>query len=115
MIPYCIQHVYPSDDVRVNNIFTTFYCVEKNKLDETVINIIIQFIDEFCSSDYGHSLQIKSYEDFCNKFWEIADCIVDGWYYIFDISYFENTWKKWNIEEYKDQIYIAYVNKYTKS
>ena len=114
MIPYCIQHVYPSDDIRVNNIFTKLDCVEKNKLNETFINTIIQFIYEFYSDNNGHSLHINSYEDFCKQFWIKSEFIVYDWYYIFDISYFENSWIKWNIEEYKEQIFIAYINKYYK-
>jgi hypothetical protein len=41
MIPYSIQHVYPNDDIRINNIFTTLDCIEKNKLNETFINIVV--------------------------------------------------------------------------
>jgi hypothetical protein len=114
MIPYSIQHVYPNDDIRINNIFTTLDCIEKNKLNETFINTIIQFMDEFCSDDYGHSLQINSYDDFCKQFWIKAEFMVYDWYYIFDIYYFENTWIKWNVEEYKEEIFLAYVNKYNK-
>ena len=71
-------------------------------------------MDEFCSDDYGHSLHINSYDDFCKQFWINAEYIVNDWYYIFDIYYFENTWIKWNIEEYQSQIYLAYINKYNK-
>ena len=112
MIPYSIQQVYPNDDIRNNNIFTTLDCIEKNKLNETFINTIIQFIDEFCSDDYGHGLQINSYDDFCKQFWIKAGYMVYDWYYIFDIYYFQNTWIKWNVEEYQEQIFLAYINKY---
>ena len=70
MIPYSIQYVYPSDDIRDNNIYTTYDSIEKNKLDETIINIIIEFIYDFCSEKIGHNIQITSYKDFCNKFWK---------------------------------------------
>ena len=35
-----------------------------------------------------------------------------GWYHIFRVYYFENEWVEWNIDEYSEQIYFAYVNKY---
>jgi hypothetical protein len=33
-------------------------------------------------------------------------------YYIFYIKYFENDWKEWNVEDYKEDIYNSYVNKF---
>ena len=60
---------YSIKSIRNNNIFTTLDCIEKNKLNETFINTIIQFMDEFCSDDYGHGLRINSYDDFCEQSW----------------------------------------------
>lgn len=109
MIPYIIQMVNPSDDIRNNNIFTYYECAEKSKLNEKIINFIIIFIDEFCSPEYGHNLQIISYSDFCNKFWKIATYSKYDWYYIFRIYYFENNWIEWKIEDNQEQIYKAYI------
>ena len=33
-------------------------------------------------------------------------------YYVFYIKYFENDWKYWNVEDYKEEIYISYVSKF---
>jgi hypothetical protein len=38
MIPYSIQHTYPTDDVIDNSIFTNHNCLEKSKLNETLIH-----------------------------------------------------------------------------
>ena len=112
MIPYYIQHAYQSDDIRDNNISTTHNYIEKNKLNETIINEIINFMYEFCSKDIGHNIQFSSYEDFCDSYWNESGCMIRGWYYIFSIYYFEGKWIEWNIEEYQEHIYLSYINKY---
>ena len=33
-------------------------------------------------------------------------------YYVFYIKYFENDWKYWIVEDYKEEIYISYVRKF---
>jgi hypothetical protein len=40
MIPYVIEHSNPSDDIRYNNIDTTYYSSEKDKLHETLLLIV---------------------------------------------------------------------------
>lgn len=112
MIPYYIQHVYSSSDIQDNNIITTPCCIEKDKLHETITNILIHFMYDFCSEDIGHNIHISSYKDFCDYFWNNAECMIREWYYIFRIYYFEDKWIEWSIEEYQDQIYLAYKNKY---
>lgn len=112
MIPYYVQHAYQTNDIRDNNIITTDGCSEKDKLNEKIINEIIKFMYEFCSEDIGHNIQISSYIDFCDNFWNIAECMIREWYYIFRIYYFEDKWIEWNIEEYQKQIYKEYMNKY---
>jgi hypothetical protein len=112
MIPYYIQNVYPSDDMRDNNIQTKCDYIEKNKLNETIINFIVEFIYDFCNEKTGNNIQITSYKDFCDKFWKKHEYMVREWYYIFRVDYFENVWTEWNVEEYQEQIYLAYVNKY---
>jgi len=31
---------------------------------------------------------------------------------VFYIKYFENDWKDWHVEDYKEEIYISYVSKF---
>ena len=112
MIPYYIQRAYQSNDIRDNNIITTDGCCEKEQLNNTIVNEIIQFMYEFCSEDIGYNIQVSSYEDFCDHFWNEAGCMIREWYYIFKIYYFEDKWMEWNIEEYQEQIYLAYTHKY---
>ena len=113
MIPYVIEYVSPNDDIRDNNICTIYDCTKKNNLDETIINFIINFMHGFCNKTYGHNIKIKSFDNFCNQFWKETEYIIRGWYCIFRIYYFyKEEWVEWNIEEYSEQIYVAYVNKY---
>jgi hypothetical protein len=111
MIPYFIQRVYPSTDIRDDNVGVIYDCSEKNKLNENIINTINNIIYEFCSEEYGHGIKITSYNDFCNQYWEIIGFRIKGWDNIFRVYYFETTWIEWNIEDYLDQIYISYVKK----
>lgn len=113
MIPYFIQQANSSDDTRCNNIYTTYNCSEKDTINEHIIHYIINIMYEFCSDKYGHNIKITSYDDFCNKYWKIKGNIIDGWYSIFRIYYFENNWIEWNIEDHKEQIYISYINNYS--
>lgn len=114
MIPYYIQHAYPIDNMRDNNIDTENGCVENEKINETIINSIIEFMNNYCCEETGHNLQITSYIDFCEKFWKNGDYIISGWYFIFNVYYFEDKWIEWDVEKYQDLIYFAYLNKYIK-
>jgi hypothetical protein len=112
MIPFCIEFAFPSDDSRNNNIGTDYdYCLKEN-LHTKIINFIIDFMNEFCSEDYGHNIQILSYDDFCDKFWQINGCYINGWNNIFRIYYFENKWIEWNLQKYEEEIFTNYTNKY---
>jgi hypothetical protein len=113
MIPYCIQYASAVEDPRDNNIFITNDCCKREKLNTTIISIIIQFMYEFCSEDYGHGITISSYDDFCQKYWQFQGFQVRGWYWIFHIVYFDdNSWIEWKMEDYTKAIFNAYQDKY---
>lgn len=112
MISYCIEQVFPSDDERNNNVISTYDSCKKDELTQKIINYIIEFMYEFCSEDYGHGIKIISYDDFCNKFWEINGFKINGWNQLFRIYYFEKKWKEWKIDEFKEEIYIKYIDKF---
>lgn len=114
MIPYYIQEAFPSDDMRNNNIVITNDFCKKDNLNEKIINFITEFINEFCNEDYGHGIKIDSYNDFCNKFWQLNGLKIYDWNNIFRIYYFDKKWISWNIELYKDDIYNNYISKYIK-
>jgi len=111
MIPYVIEHSNSSDDIRHSNIDTSYYSSEKEKLNESIINNIIEIMYEFCSEEYGHGIKISSYDDFCNQYWKIKEITLEN-FYVFSVNYFEKDWKHWNVEDYKEDIYISYVNKF---
>jgi len=106
MIPYSIQYAYPSNNTRDNSIMCDY--IEKTKLDETIINYIVEFMYNFCK--YKH--EITSYKDFCDHYWKTHE--PTEWYYIFNVEYFEKIWIDWNVEEHQEQIYHTYVQKYKK-
>ena len=111
MIPYVIEQSNPSDDIRLPNIDTHYYSSEKDKLNENIINSIIEIMYEFCSEEYGYGIKITSYDDFCSKYWETMEFRMDN-FYVFYIKYFENDWKEWIVEDYKEEIYNSYVTKF---
>jgi hypothetical protein len=110
MIPYYVQNAFPNDDMRNSNIHIEHGCIEREKLNEKIISIIIEFMNDFCCEDSGHDIKITSYKDFCEKFWEIAEYKISGWYYVFNICYFEDKWIEWDIEKYQHQIYNEYLH-----
>jgi len=112
MIPYVIEHSNPSDDIDERNIDTSYYSSEKDKFNENIINSIIEIMYKFCSEEYGDGMKITSYDDFCYKYWEKME-IKMGNFHVFYIKYFENDWKEWNVEDYKEEIYISYVTKFS--
>ncbi len=113
MIPYVIQQSRPNEDCRDNNIVSDFSSCDIAKLDEEIINYIIQVMYEFCSEKYGHGIKISSYDDFCEQYWNISGLQIRYWYEVFNVTYFKNNkWISWNIDEHKEEIYNQYVNKY---
>uniref|UniRef100_A0A6C0EPG4 Uncharacterized protein n=1 Tax=viral metagenome TaxID=1070528 RepID=A0A6C0EPG4_9ZZZZ len=111
MIPYVIEHSNTSDDIKECNIDTSYYSSEKDKLNENIINNIIEIMYEFCSEEYGYGIKISSYDDFCYQYWKIREIKMAN-FYLFYIKYFENGWKIWNVEDYKEDIYISYISKF---
>jgi len=111
MIPYTISRVFPSSSYNnTRNCSIGYYvCDNINDLIIDIIAEIVEFMYEFCSNEYGHSIEISSYFDFCNKWWNFQECIIND-DYIFEIYYFQNnTWIEMNITDYNDEIYKAYV------
>jgi hypothetical protein len=115
MIPYFIQEANSSEDVRDNNIYITYNSSDRCNMNEMIIRYIINVMYEFCSEEYGHDIKITSYDDFCDKYWEMKEIRIRGWYNIFCVYYFEKNWMEWNIEDYKQEIYNAYVKNYNSS
>jgi len=115
MIPYFIQEANSSEDNRDINIYVTANSCDKKELDDKIIRYIINVMYEFCSEKYGHGIEIKSYDDFCDKYWRIKEIKIKGRYNIFCVYYFEKEWILWNIENYKEEIYKAYVINYNSS
>ena len=111
MIPYVIVQSNPSDDIDERNIDTYYFSSEKDKLNENIINNLIEIMYEFCSEEYGNGIKIKSYDDFCNQYWKIMEIKMEN-FYVFYIKYFENDWKDWNVKDYKEEIYNSYVSKF---
>ena len=109
MIPYYIQQACSSDDVREANVYVTRGSCVKSNLNEMIINHIVNEMYEFCSEEYGHNIKITSYDDFCDQYWKIIEIKLHGWYDIFRVYYFENEWIKWDISDYKKEIYDEYV------
>jgi len=113
MIPFVIQQTCPKDYITQPNIVVEYYSSFEDKLHETIINIIINIIFEFCSTEWGHDIKISSYDDFCYHYWNINGIFSDH-FYLFQIYYFQNNnWNYWNIDNYKTDIYTSYINKYS--
>lgn len=116
MIPYVILQAHPNGPyTNFSNTNIEYYdCKDKDELKILIINHIIVFMYEFCSKKYGHGIDIESYDDFCNKWWEKQENKIDD-VDIFEINYYENSeWKTLKINEIKDEIFNEY-EKYVKN
>ena len=119
MIPYIIQQAITKEDIRDENIYTgTYICEDDNELEKSIINTIIEDMSEFLIDHGGDAnFQIKSYDDFIEKYWQHYNPIIKGWYEIFNVRYFDyatKKWIKWDVDNYGNQqkIYNAYVSKF---
>ena len=113
MIPYFIQEARPDEDCRVPNIYIQFNSCKKGQLNDTIIHCITSLMYEFCSNSYGHGIKINSYNDFCHQYWKINEIQIKCWHLVFRVYYFDNNdWIEWNIEDYMDRIYSAYLSRF---
>lgn len=115
MIPYIIQQASPSYDdyyyyrQNVNIIIDTIKSIED--VDHVFIEYVANNMYEFCNEEYGHGIEINSYEDFCEKFWTLSDIKLYEWNSVFVISYFTDEWNDWDVESHGDKIFEAYLAK----
>jgi hypothetical protein len=107
MIPYIIKQARSSDDTRDNNVIVECGSTQNiDNLDKVIIDYIVDVMYE-----YGHNIQITSYSDFCQKYWDILGIQIRYWDGVFKVYYFENEWKEWNITTHQDNIFSTYYNK----
>jgi hypothetical protein len=112
LIPYIIKQARPNDDDRYNNIIINLKSIKSiDDLDKVIINFIVDEMYEFCSKEYGHNIQITSYSDFCEKYWNILECKPYYWDSVFEVDYFDNKWIKWDIKNNEDKIFSTYMKK----
>ena len=115
MIQFTITSVYPSNTYTTTKNAYTDHLVSSNKedLEKNIIDIIVEFMYEFCSKEYGHNITITSYDDFCEKWWEYQECFMYLHKDIFEIKYFENEmWKDFQLDiDFKNKIYHTFLEK----
>lgn len=109
MIPFYIEYANGTDDSRNNNIFIHHDCSSLDNYNLSIIDFIIEFMDDFC---LGYDITINSFDDFCKKYWDINGNKLRYYENIFFVYYFDLKWENWSIEENKENIYIAYNKKY---
>ena len=107
-IPYVVEiAMYQDGYSNQSNIHTHYEYAEKDYLDKHIINYIVTLMYEFCSPDYGHGIEITSYDDFCKNWWKLRGKITDA--PVLQIRYYvNNNWCEWNIELHKNDIYEYY-------
>jgi len=108
MIPYYINQVSTSDDIRDQNVVTTHGYCEKEFLNEKIIDYITSvMIDMLVFGEVNKNPKIISYDIFCERYWKDANHPIRGMYELFRIYYFENNeWIEWKIENSLNQYNI---------
>jgi hypothetical protein len=111
IVPYVIEHSECNDAyTNESNKFTTYDCIEKNKLHDYFISIIVEIMYEFCHDKYGHGINVTSYSNFCEKYYEQHGRVEDT--PLFTMRYFEDgDWHEWRTYTYASEIYTAYMYK----
>ena len=111
MIPYVLSQANPQGDYsNYPNVHTSVHdCKTQGELHRTLVCYIAEFMYEFCSKKYGHDIDITSYDDFCEKWWDKqAQELINV--PIFEIHYFENDeWKEWKTYDNEKEIYEGYM------
>ena len=111
MIPYTLLQANPQGDYsNYANVHTSHHTSENRiTLHNSLICYIVEFIYEFCSKEYGHNIDITSYDDFCEKWWDKQDQELIN-VPIFEIHYFEkDEWKEWKTYDNEKEIYEGYM------
>jgi hypothetical protein len=111
MIPYTLSCLLPSSSYTENENVTTCFlmCEHRDELLNEIITDINEYMYEFCSKEYGYDIEISSYDDFCEKWWNLQECKMVN-FYIFEIHYFDNNcWNILDLKEHSDEIYKEYV------
>jgi hypothetical protein len=128
MIPYVIKQATPCHYYLYQNIESFFASSEKDEMNEHIIKYIINIMHKWYNEameyyEYQCDVSITSYNVFCEHYWSQVDVhkweneelyapMMRDWKNVFRVYYFENEWIEWNIEDYKEQIYISYINNY---
>ena len=111
MIPYILSEASPQGSYfNYANIQTSCHvCKDSGTLHSTLLDYIVEFVYEFCSKEYGHGIDITSYNDFCDKWWSRQDRELIN-IPIFEIHYFENDeWKEWKTYDNETEIFEGYM------
>jgi hypothetical protein len=112
MIPYIIKQARPAYYTDYDNVIVNFGSTSHiENLDKVIIDYIVDEMYSFCSEEYGHNINITSYSDFCEKYWEMLKIKLKYWDSVFEVYYFENKWIDWDITAYQDKILSAYMEK----
>ena len=111
MLPYTLLQANPQGSYsNYPNVHTSVHvCENRGILHSSLVCYIAEFMYEFCSKKYGHDIDITSYDDFCEKWWDKQDQELIN-VPIFEIHYFEkDEWKEWKTYDNEKEIYEGYM------
>ena len=111
LVPFVIEHAVSNGSYTDQpNIFTEYSCISKDQLHQTFIDEIVEFMYEFCSAEYGHGIEITSYDDFCEKYYD-ENCRVDD-VPLYIMRYFvDGEWHIWEPNTHSIDIYRNYITR----
>lgn len=92
------------------NIMIEYGSAEKSSLHKLFIERIVIDMYEFCSAEFGHGINISSYDDYCVHYTNINGIFRNTSLYM--MHYFvDGIWKTWNPVMYDNEVYMAYFQK----
>ena len=110
MIPYVVTEPNPGHG-RSANMHTSYGVCEDYTLTAHLTSAIAEIMYEFCSKEYGHGLQINSFQDFCTQWWEKQDYVMPNTPFYAVHFFWRGEWQEWKTDEYELELYHAYLAK----
>lgn len=113
IISYILVQPDPTYNYEYGNKHVSCDCIEDDDMDSHFIDYISTHMYEFCSKKYGHGIDISSYDEYCEHYWENQDYKMKC--PVFEFRFFKNNvWSVWNVDDYTNEIYASYLDKRLK-
>lgn len=108
-IPYIYMRVMPRISHDYCDLIHYTGTTTKEELDNEMIRLVAEDI-----MLYSEEEVFTSFDDYFKTFWNYQDYKFRCRNEIFEILYFDEEWKEWNVNNFKNEIYEKYLLEHKK-